>query len=73
VAQRTQTSRMQRGPSPVVGISKPRLLRVLSPGLISGAANDDPCAIATYSQTGARFGYGLLWVMLPVYPLMVVV
>jgi NRAMP (natural resistance-associated macrophage protein)-like metal ion transporter len=73
VAQQTQTSRTQRGPSPVVGTSKPRLLQVLGPGLISGAANDDPCAIATYSQTGARFGYGLLWVMLPVYPLMVVV
>jgi NRAMP (natural resistance-associated macrophage protein)-like metal ion transporter len=49
------------------------LLRVLGPGLISGAADDDPAAIATYSQAGARFGYGLCWVMPLVYPLMVVV
>jgi len=48
--------------SPVVGPSKPRLLKLLGPGLISGAADDDPSAIATYSQAGARFGYGL-WLM----------
>lgn len=59
--------------SPVVGPSKPRLLKMLGPGLISGAADDDPTAIATYSQAGARFGYGLLWLMPLVYPLMVVV
>jgi NRAMP (natural resistance-associated macrophage protein)-like metal ion transporter len=59
--------------SPVVGPSKPRLLEVLGPGLISGAADDDPTAIATYSQAGARFGYGLCWLMPLVYPLMVVV
>ena len=49
------------------------MLHVLGPGLISGAADDDPAAIATYSQAGARFGYGLCWVMPLVYPLMVVV
>lgn len=38
-----------------------RLLRVLGPGLITGAADDDPSGIATYSQTGAQFGYGQLW------------
>jgi Mn2+/Fe2+ NRAMP family transporter len=59
--------------SPVVGPSKPRLLEILGPGLISGAADDDPSAIATYSQAGARFGYGLCWLMPLVYPLMVVV
>jgi Mn2+/Fe2+ NRAMP family transporter len=59
--------------SPVVGPSKPRLLKLLGPGLISGAADDDPTAIATYSQAGARFGYGLCWLMPLVYPLMVVV
>ncbi|HEX8375064.1 MAG TPA: divalent metal cation transporter [Geminicoccaceae bacterium] len=59
--------------SPVVGPSKPRLLEVLGPGLISGAANDDPCAIATYSQAGAGFGYGLCWLMPVAYPLMAVV
>ena len=59
--------------SPVVGPSKPRLLSKLGPGLISGAATDDPCAIATYAQTGARFGFGLLWLMPLAWPLMIVV
>jgi Mn2+/Fe2+ NRAMP family transporter len=54
-------------------LRKLRLLQVLGPGLISGAADDDPTAIATYSQAGARFGYGLCWLMPLVYPLMVVV
>lgn len=38
-----------------------RFLRILGPGLITGAADDDPSGIATYSQTGAQFGYGQLW------------
>ena len=59
--------------SPVVGPSKPRLLKVLGPGLISGAANDDPTAIATYSQAGARFGFAFCWLMPLVYPVMAVV
>jgi len=53
-----------------VGISKPRLLEVLGPGLITGASDDDPSGIATYSQVGAQFGYGLSWIMLFSYPLM---
>ncbi|MBY0562373.1 divalent metal cation transporter [Hyphomicrobium sp.] len=57
----------------VVGPSKPRLLRVLGPGLITGASDDDPSGIATYSQAGALFGYSLLWTMLLTYPLMVAV
>jgi NRAMP (natural resistance-associated macrophage protein)-like metal ion transporter len=57
-------------PSPVVGPSKPRLLRILGPGLITGASDDDPSGIATYSQAGAQFGYGLNWTMLFTYPLM---
>ncbi|WP_210202505.1 Nramp family divalent metal transporter [Alsobacter soli] len=57
--------------SPVVGSSKPRLLDVLGPGLITGASDDDPSGIATYSQAGAQFGYGLNWVMLLTLPLMV--
>lgn len=44
--------------------------RVLGPGLITGASDDDPSGIATYSQTGAQFGYGLGWTMLITYPLM---
>ena len=46
------------------------LLRKLGPGLITGASDDDPSGIATYSQVGARFGYGLLWTMVLTYPLM---
>ncbi len=42
----------------------------LGPGLITGASDDDPSGIATYSQTGAQFGYGMTWVMLFSFPLM---
>lgn len=44
----------------------------LGPGLVTGAADDDPSGIATYSQVGAQFGYGLAWTMLFSYPLMAV-
>jgi NRAMP (natural resistance-associated macrophage protein)-like metal ion transporter len=47
-----------------------RLLSKLGPGLITGASDDDPSGIATYSQVGAQFGYSLLWTMLLSYPLM---
>jgi NRAMP (natural resistance-associated macrophage protein)-like metal ion transporter len=46
------------------------LLRTLGPGLITGAADDDPSGIATYSQIGAQFGFALGWTMLFSYPLM---
>src|SRR5689334_17514140 len=59
--------------SPVVGPSKPRLWRTLGPGLITGASDDDPSGIATYSQAGAQFGYGMGWTLIVSYPLMVVV
>ncbi|MBI5452049.1 Nramp family divalent metal transporter [Candidatus Gottesmanbacteria bacterium] len=45
----------------------------LGPGLITGAADDDPSGIATYSQTGARYGFQLLWLALFTFPLMAVV
>jgi len=47
-----------------------RLLGVLGPGLVTGAADDDPSGIATYSQVGAQFGYSMGWTMLFSYPLM---
>lgn len=50
-----------------------RILKILGPGLITGAADDDPSGIATYSQTGAQFGYKQLWSVLFLYPLMVAV
>jgi Mn2+/Fe2+ NRAMP family transporter len=59
--------------SPVVGPSKPRLWQVLGPGLITGASDDDPSGIATYSQAGAQYGYGLGWTLVLTYPLMVVI
>jgi NRAMP (natural resistance-associated macrophage protein)-like metal ion transporter len=46
------------------------LLHVLGPGLITGAADDDPSGIATYSQAGAQFGFATCWVMLFTWPLM---
>jgi NRAMP (natural resistance-associated macrophage protein)-like metal ion transporter len=45
----------------------------IGPGVVTGAADDDPSGIATYSQAGAQFGYGLLWTMLLTYPLMAAV
>ncbi len=50
-----------------------RFLRILGPGIVTGAADDDPSGIATYSQTGAQFGFALNWTMLLAYPLMTAV
>jgi NRAMP (natural resistance-associated macrophage protein)-like metal ion transporter len=47
-----------------------RRLRQLGPGLITGAADDDPSGIATYSQAGAQFGFSMLWTMVFTLPLM---
>jgi len=47
------------------------LLKKLGPGLITGAADDDPSGIATYSQAGAQYGYSLLWSVLFTTPLMI--
>src|SRR3990170_6231387 len=46
---------------------------VLGPGLTTGAADDDPSGIATYSQTGAKYGFQLLWLSVITYPLMAIV
>ena len=46
------------------------LLARFGPGLITGASDDDPSGIATYSQAGAQFGYAMCWVMLFCFPLM---
>ena len=50
--------------------TRPKLRDVLGPGLITGASDDDPSGIATYSQTGAEFGYNIGWTLLLTYPLM---
>jgi NRAMP (natural resistance-associated macrophage protein)-like metal ion transporter len=47
-----------------------KIIKVLGPGLITGASDDDPSGIATYSQTGAQFGLKTLWTALLTFPLM---
>jgi Mn2+/Fe2+ NRAMP family transporter len=59
--------------SPMAGPSKPRWLAALGPGLITGASDDDPSGIATYSQAGAQFGFAIGWTMIFSYPLMAVI
>jgi NRAMP (natural resistance-associated macrophage protein)-like metal ion transporter len=48
-------------------------IRLLGPGLVTGAADDDPSGIATYSQAGAQFGYGLLWTVFLTTPFMIAI
>ena len=50
-----------------------RLWSRLGPGLVTGAADDDPSGIATHSQIGAQFGFGLAWTFVLSFPLMVVI
>ena len=50
-----------------------KFLSILGPGLTTGAADDDPSGIATYSQTGAQFGYGQLWTAFYMLPFMMAV
>lgn len=59
-------------PASAMPRSRFRFFGRLGPGLITGAADDDPSGIATYSQVGAQFGYSLAWTMLFSYPLMAV-
>jgi Mn2+/Fe2+ NRAMP family transporter len=49
---------------------RPKLADIMGPGLITGASDDDPSGIATYSQAGTQFGYSLGWTLLLTYPLM---
>jgi NRAMP (natural resistance-associated macrophage protein)-like metal ion transporter len=64
------TARSETNSEDVKQLEKPKLLQVLGPGLITGASDDDPSGIATYSQAGAQFGYDLGWVLLFSWPLM---
>jgi len=57
-------------PSLVKQPERPRLRDIMGPGLITGASDDDPSGIATYSQAGAQFGYSLGWTLLLTFPLM---
>jgi NRAMP (natural resistance-associated macrophage protein)-like metal ion transporter len=64
---RKRTSRQTGDPAPP---AKRRFWRFLGPGLITGASDDDPSGIATCSQLGAQFGYGLAWTLVFSFPLM---
>lgn len=59
--------------NPIGKFSLRSTLRRLGPGLITGAADDDPSGIATYSQAGAQFGFSMLWTMVFTLPLMVAI
>ena len=63
---------MKPKPSNSTG-KKQSLIGQLGPGVITGAADDDPSGIATYSQAGAQAGFGLLWTVVQTWPLMVAV
>jgi NRAMP (natural resistance-associated macrophage protein)-like metal ion transporter len=65
------TDAIKTPPQDVVrpGIAR-HVLGVLGPGIVTGAADDDPSGIATYSQIGAQFGYGMAWTMTLAFPLM---
>jgi NRAMP (natural resistance-associated macrophage protein)-like metal ion transporter len=69
-----ENRRHRRRPPRITGKSRPRgigaFLRDLGPGLVTGAADDDPSGISTYSQAGAAFGFGLLWTAILSFPLM---
>src|SRR4051812_9390755 len=52
---------------------KNMVVRLLGPGLVTGAADDDPSGIATYSQAGAQFGYNLLWTVFLTTPFMIAI
>src|SRR5213594_4319633 len=68
----SMTARRARS-APASDPKKPRIIRLLGPGLITGASDDDPSGIATYSQAGAQFGFAISWTMLFSYPLMVAI
>ena len=68
-----KAGRRRRPPGATRGQRLSRILKILGPGLVTGAADDDPSGIATYSQAGAQFEFGTLWTMLLTFPLMVAV
>ena len=65
------------GDTPIASVIPPkpiswvrRVFKIFGPGLVTGAADDDPSGIATYSSVGAQFGYSMLWTMPLIYPFM---
>ncbi|HEX5461093.1 MAG TPA: divalent metal cation transporter [Steroidobacteraceae bacterium] len=69
----TAATRRAKGKARAAGSGKSQFWRTLGPGLITGAADDDPSGIATYAQAGAQFAFALGWTLIVAYPLMVAV
>jgi Mn2+/Fe2+ NRAMP family transporter len=67
------TNPRKSGAEPAAGHAARRrpIREAIGPGVITGAADDDPSGVATYSQAGAQFGFGLLWTTVRTAPLMV--
>src|SRR5712671_6010346 len=63
----------QVSPDNTTGSTASRFFRTLGPGLITGASDDDPSSIGTYSQAGAQLGFSVSWTMLFSYPLMIAI
>ena len=70
MSERAQSSAAKNGKRRAASGRVRRFLRNLGPGLITGASDDDPSGIGTYSQAGAQLGFGIGWTMLLTYPLM---
>ena len=68
-----QTALQGKHDKPIETGSLRRFIGVLGPGLITGASDDDPSGIGTYSQAGAQLGFNIGWTMLLTYPLMVAI
>ncbi len=66
----TVIAKSPEGSAPAKQPERPKLFQILGPGLITGASDDDPSGIATYSQAGAQFGYDMNWSLLLSLPLM---
>jgi Mn2+/Fe2+ NRAMP family transporter len=64
---------VQEGASPAPSNAELPWWKKTWPRLITGAADDDPSGIATYSQGGAQFGFNVAWTLLLTYPLMVAI
>src|SRR3954465_10552691 len=68
---RAKTVAAKSADEPTLDDSLQGLANRLGPGLITGAADDDPSGIATYSQAGAQFRFGLVWTLFLTTPLMI--
>jgi NRAMP (natural resistance-associated macrophage protein)-like metal ion transporter len=82
MTKKTDHRKAVKSPHPAEAVHKPQsrrrfhlreFIKTLGPGLVTGASDDDPSGIGTYSQTGAQLGYSIGWTMLLTFPLMVAI